>query len=69
MSAARGMMETVNAARDPQAAMLQIIGTNPQIASIWKSYSQHGMDLKTMAMNMARMNGIDPDELVRKLNG
>lgn len=65
-NAAKQMMQTVKAAQDPKAAMMKMIGSNPQAASILQSM-QHGGDLKTLAMNMAKQNGIDPVKLERIL--
>ena len=62
------LMQQANNAKDPKTAVLQMIGSNPQAASIWKMLQTNG-DLKSMAMEMARQRGIDPAALEKELNG
>ena len=65
---ARTLMQQAKGAKDPKAAVMQMIGTNPQATNVWKLL-QSGGDLKSVAMEMARQRGIDPAALEQALRG
>ena len=66
VSQARNLMQQVQGAKDPKAAVMQMIGSNPQAANVWKILQTNG-DLKSVAMEMARQRGIDPAALENEL--
>lgn len=62
----KGMMQRVQGAKDPKQAMLQMIGSNPQASAIWRLINAGG-DYRSVALQMARERGIDPQALEEAL--
>ena len=60
----RQVMNTVRAARNPQAALMGMMGNSPQMQQVKSIIEQHGGDPMKAFREMAEENGLDPDELL-----
>ena len=63
------MMNTVRMARDPQAAMMGMVQSNPQLQQVMEAVRQHGNDPMKAFREMAEANGLDPDEILSMIRG
>lgn len=61
------MMNTVRMARDPQAALMGMIGNNPHLQQVMAAVKQHGNDPMRAFREMAEENGMDPDEILNMI--
>ena len=57
------MMGAIQASKNPQAMLSQILQNNPTIAAALRN----GTSLQTMAQQMARERGIDLNQLIQQL--
>ena len=57
-------MNVVKAARNPQAALMNMMGNNPQMRQVQNIIQQHGGDPMQAFRAMAEQNGLDPDEIL-----
>ena len=62
------MMNTIKAARDPQAALMGMMGNNPQMQQVMNVVKQHGNDPMQAFRAMAEENGLDPDEILSMIS-
>lgn len=60
----RQALNTVRAARNPQAALMSMMGNNPQMQQVKRIVDQHGGDPMKAFREMAEENGLDPDEIL-----
>lgn len=58
------MVNMVKAARDPQAALMQMVGNNPHLRKVMEMVKQHGNDPMKLFRETAEANGMDPDEIL-----
>ena len=58
------MMNAVKTARDPQAALMGMIGNNPHLQQVMNVVKAHGNDPMKAFREMAEENGLDPDEIL-----
>ena len=61
------MKQTINmvkSARNPQAALMGMMGNSPQMKSVMDIINQHGGDPMKAFREMAEENGLDPDEIL-----
>ena len=61
------MMNTVRMARDPQAAMMGMVQSNPHLQQVMEAVRQHGNDPMKAFREMAEENGLDPDEILNMI--
>ena len=61
------MMQTVRMAQNPQAALNAMAMNNPQLAQVMEIVNQHGGDPMRAFHEVARENGMDPDEILGML--
>ena len=63
----RQIMQTVRAARDPQAALNMVLKNNPNYRQAMQLVQQAGGDAGKAFRDLAKQNGIDPEEILRGL--
>ena len=54
----------IQAARNPQAALMNMMGNNPQMKQVQDIIQQRGGDPMQAFRAMAEENGLDPDEIL-----
>ena len=64
MAKVKQMADMVKMAKDPQAALMGMIGNNPQMQQAMGIIRQHGNDPMKAFREMAEENGLDPDEIL-----
>ena len=62
------MMNMVRTAQNPQAALNQLVMSNPQMKQVMDIISRHGGDPMTALREEAAKIGISPDEIMGYLN-
>ena len=67
IATAKRMMNMLNAAKNPGAALSQVAGQNPTLATVFKLCGNR--DPKTVFYELCAKNGIDPDEILNQLKG
>jgi len=68
MAKIKQMVGTVKAARNPQAALMGMVNSNPQMQQVMDIVKQHGNDPMKAFREMAEENGLDPDELLSMIS-
>ena len=63
----RQMMNAVQAAQNPSAALQQMAGNNPQLQQALQLVQQSNGDAKAAFMKLAQSNGIDPQQILGML--
>ena len=58
------IMNMVNGAQDPQAAMNQMIMGNPHLKQVMDLISQAGGDPKKAFYALAQQKGVDPNDVI-----
>ena len=66
---AKQMMQTIRAARNPEAALMGMVQSNPQLQQVMNVVKQHGNDPMQAFREMAEQNGLDPDEILSMIRG
>ena len=61
-------MNSVKAARNPQAALMGMMGNNPQMKQGMNIVNQRGGDPMQAFRAMAEENGLDPDEILSMIS-
>ena len=61
------LMNMVRAARNPQAALEQMIMSNPQLQPVMDIIRKYGGDPMRALWSEAEANGIDPNEIMNLL--
>ena len=61
-------MNMVRAARNPQDALMNMMGNNPQMKQIQDIVQQRGGDPMKAFREMAEENGLDPDEILSMIS-
>ena len=64
MQQIKQVMNVVKTARNPQAALMNMMGNNPQMKQVQSIIQQHGGDPMQAFRAMAEQNGLDPDEIL-----
>ena len=64
----RQALNVVRAARNPQAALMGMMGNNPQMQQVMDIVRQRGNDPMKAFREMAEENGLDPDELLSMIS-
>ena len=54
----------VKSARNPEAALMNMMGNNPQMQQVMKIVKDHNGDPMQAFRKMAEENGLDPDEIL-----
>jgi hypothetical protein len=67
MAKIKQMANMVKMAKDPQAALMGMIGNNPHMQQVMNIVKQHGNDPMKAFREMAEENGLDPDEILSML--
>lgn len=67
LSQAKQMMGMLQSCGNPQKALSMLAKNNPQMGALMNMISSSGMSAKGMFMQMARQNGIDPNEIISAL--
>ena len=62
-------MNMVKAARNPQAALMGMMGNNPQMKQVMEIVNKRGGDPMQAFREMAEENGMDPDEILSMIGG
>ena len=62
------VMNSVKAARNPQAALMGMMGNNPQMKQVMNIVNQRGGDPMQAFRAMAEENGVDPDEILSMIS-
>ena len=60
-------MQTIRTAANPQAALNMMIMNNPQMKQVMEIVNRYGGDPMRALNEMARENGLDPDEILGML--
>lgn len=68
MQQIKQMMNTVKMAQNPQAALNQMITSNPQMKKVMDIVNQYGGDPQKAFYGMAEQYGIDPNEILNMFN-
>jgi len=68
MQQIKQVMNVVKTARNPQAALMGMMGNNPQMQQIKNIIDQHGGDPMKAFRDMAEQNGLDPDEILSMIS-
>ena len=63
----KGMMQTIRTAANPQAALNTMVMNNPQMKQVMDIVNQYGGDPMRALNEVARQNGIDPNEILNML--
>ena len=61
------LAKTLQSAGDPSAMLNQLAQTNPQIRSVQQFISQNGGDPKTAFYNLAKQQGVDPEQILNQV--
>ena len=61
-------MNMVKAARNPQAALIGMMGNSPQMKQVMDIVQQHEGDAMAAFREMAEENGLDPDEILSMIS-
>lgn len=64
----KGMMASVRAAANPEAALAQMLQNNPNTAAIANMLQGNG-NLESIARQMAQASGVDINQLIKQLGG
>lgn len=62
-----GMLSQIRNSPDPNAAMQQMINTNPQLQNIMNYIQANGGDARTAFYNLAAQKGINPNNILNQL--
>ena len=57
-------MDVVRSAKNPQTALMNMMGSNPQMQQVQNIIKQYGGDPMQAFRAMAEENGLDPDEIL-----
>ena len=63
----KNVFNTVRGARNPQAALMGMMQSNPQMKQVMEIVSQHGGDPMAAFTAVAKENGMDPEEILGML--
>ena len=61
------MIGILKSTRNPQALMNQLMQTNPNMAQVMEIVKQYGGDADRAFQEIAKKNGIDPQEILNLL--
>ena len=61
-------LNVVKAARNPQAALMNMMGNNPQMQQVMNIVQKHDGDPMAAFRAMAEENGLDPDEILSMIS-
>lgn len=62
-------MNAVRSAGNPQAMMSQMMQNNPQYSQAMKLVQEAGGDARAAFYTLAQQQGVDPNEILKMLNG
>lgn len=65
----RQMISMVKSAGNPQLMLSQIMQMNPQMKQVMEIIQEYGGDANKAFYDIARRNGIDPDEIINMMKG
>ena len=68
MAQIKQIRNLVQAARNPQAALMNMMGSNPQMKQVQEIIRQRGGDPMQAFRQMAEENGLDPDEILSMIS-
>ena len=63
----RQLMQTVRAAGNPALALQQMASSNPQVQQAFQLVQQNGGNAQAAFENLARQNGLDPQQILSML--
>ena len=63
----RQLAQLVRSASDPQAAIAQLIQTNPQMKQVMDFVRSSGGDPKRAFYSLAQQRGVNPDDILNQL--
>ena len=61
------LKQQMSAYQNPQAALNQILMSNPNVANAMNFIKQNGNNPQVAFMNLAKQMGVDPQEVLREL--
>ena len=64
----RNVMNTIRSARNPQAALMGMMGNSKQFQQVKSIIDKHGGDPMKAFREMAEENGLDPDEILSMIS-
>ena len=64
----KNMMNMFKNASNPQAMLQTLMQQNPQIKQVMNFVQQSGGDPKTAFYNLAKQQGVDPNQILQMLN-
>lgn len=64
----RQVANVVKAARNPQEALMNMMGNNPQMQQVMNVVKQYGGDPMKAFRETAEQNGLDPDEILSMIS-
>ena len=62
-----GMLSQIRNSQNPDAAMQQMINSNPNLQNIMNYINQNGGDARAAFYNLAAQKGIDPNTILDQL--
>ena len=67
MGRIKQMMNTVQMAQNPQAALNQMVMNNPQLKQAMDIINQHGGNIESAVRTVAEQNGLKPEDIMELL--
>lgn len=68
LSKIKNIINLIQFSKNPQAALNQMMEQNPQVRQAFNYVQQSGGDPKAAFFNLAKENGINPDEILNTIN-
>ena len=63
----KGLYDTVRMAQNPQMALQKMLQSNPNVKQAMDLINQGGGDPQTVFYNLARQQGVDPNQILNML--
>lgn len=65
----RNMFKMLKSAGNPKMLLNQMAGQNPQLKQVMQYVNENGGDAKQAFYKLAEERGVNPEEILRQLNG
>lgn len=69
ISQIKNMMQMVRSAGNPQAMLQSMASQNPQVKQVIDLIQKDGGDAKKAFYDLAQQKGVDPDAIIKTLQG
>ena len=63
------MVKMAKASQNPQAAIQQMAQSDPRLQQVMQVIQQNGGDAKAAFYNMAKQRGVNPEDIIKQLQG